>query len=125
MTSIAFGKSDNMEWVDHPVLEGVKIKVMYRDDDEHLLNMFVRLPPGFQEPEHSHDAYHSEVVLEGMVEGHGQQLGAGDTFFAGRGIPHGPFVSSEGCTLFVSFRGESSLFQPSLAETESHGPGAS
>lgn len=111
MSVLSIGKRWETEWVDDvDVLalgEGVQVKIMHRDDEAGLINMLIKFPPGFTEPEHSHDSEHSGVVLEGVQIVEGQTLHPGDTLHAPANVPHGPFFYPEGCVLFTSFRGKS------------------
>ena len=110
---LTIGRRRETEWVDDvDVLalgEGVQVKVMYRDDEAGLIDMLIKFPPGYVEPEHTHAAEHSGVVLEGVQVVDGQRLHPGDTLHAPSNQQHGPFEYPEGCVLFTSFRGGSAL----------------
>jgi anti-sigma factor ChrR (cupin superfamily) len=111
MSVLVIGRRYDGAWADDvDVLalgEGVQVKIMYRDDDAGLINMLIKFPPGYTEPEHSHDSEHSGVVLEGVQIVDGQTLLPGDTLHAPANVPHGPFQYPEGCVVFTSFRGNS------------------
>lgn len=113
MSVLTVGKRWETEWVDDVDIlalgEGVQVKVMYRDDAAGLVNMLIRFPPGYVEPEHTHDSEHSGVVLEGTQIVGDAVLRPGDTLHAPANVPHGPFSYPEGCVLFTSFRGKSAV----------------
>lgn len=111
MSVLSIGRRYDGDWTDDvDVLalgKGVQVKIMYRDDEAGLINMLIKFPPGYTEPEHSHDSEHSGVVLEGVQIVDGQTLVPGDTLHAPANAPHGPFSYPEGCVVFTSFRGNS------------------
>jgi hypothetical protein len=101
----------DLEWEDDVDLlslrSGVQVKVFRQDLENGRLDVLVKFPPGYVEPEHAHDSEHSIVVLEGVQIVGGVPLRAGDYCFAGRGVVHGPFQYPEGCMVFASFTGVS------------------
>ena len=84
---------------------GVKVKVLNYDPVMKRVDMKVKFPPGFVEPEHSHKSWHSIVVLEGRMCVAGKDLRPGDYVFGGD-IPHGPYEYPDGCVAFCVFMGE-------------------
>ncbi|MGH9102266.1 MAG: cupin domain-containing protein [Acidimicrobiales bacterium] len=88
---------------------GVQVKVFYQDRETGHADMLVKFPPGYTEPEHSHESSHSVVVLEGVQIVRGVHVHPGDYVWAAGPEPHGPFHYPEGCVVFASFRGGSSL----------------
>lgn len=87
---------------------GVQVKIYYRDPETEHTDMLIRFPPGYVEPEHTHDSSHSVVVLEGRQIVGGEEMRPGDYVWADGSEPHGPFEYPEGCVVFASFRGPSS-----------------
>jgi hypothetical protein len=85
--------------------KGVQVKVFARDPAMKRIDMKVRFPPGYVEPEHSHKSWHSIVVLEGRMCVAGKDLRPGDYVF-GWDRPHGPYEYPDGCEVFVVFMGE-------------------
>ena len=101
----------DLEWQDdHDILalgEGVKVKVFYEDAQAGHVDMLVKFPPGYVEPEHAHDACHSICVLEGLQIVGGEHMRPGDYVWADANVVHGPYEYPEGATVFVSFWGSS------------------
>jgi anti-sigma factor ChrR (cupin superfamily) len=95
---------------DHDTLalgKGVQVKVVYEDRDAQHIDMLVKFPPGYVEPEHAHDSCHSICVLDGVQIVGGRHMRPGDYVWADRNVVHGPYEYPDGCTVFVSFWGES------------------
>ncbi|MGH3501052.1 MAG: cupin domain-containing protein [Nocardioidaceae bacterium] len=103
----------DLEWEnDSQVLalgHGVRVKVFRHDQAGEQVDMLIKFPPGYTEPEHTHASEHSVVVLEGLQIAEGEALRPGDYVYAPPDRPHGPFEYPEGCVVFASFRGGSSL----------------
>ncbi len=103
-----------LEWQDDTELlrlpEGVQVKILSEDRDLDRIDMLVRFPPGYVEPRHTHDSYHSIVVLEGLMRVQGYDLRPGDYVF-GWDEEHGPYEYPEGCTVFAVFHGRSLVHQ--------------
>lgn len=89
--------------------EGVQVKLYRHDRESQQIDMLIRFPPGYTEPEHAHESEHSVVVLEGLQIVRGEQMRPGDSVYAPPEVPHGPFYYPEGCVVFASFRGPSPL----------------
>jgi hypothetical protein len=85
--------------------KGVQVKVFAHDPAMKRIDMKVKFPPGYVEPEHSHKSWHSIVVLKGRMCVAGKDLRPGDYVF-GWDRPHGPYEYPEGCEVFVVFMGE-------------------
>lgn len=88
--------------------EGVQVKIYYQDPDTQHTDMLIKFPPGYVEPEHTHDSSHSVIVLEGVQIVGGEEMRPGDYVWSDGSEPHGPFEYPEGCVVFASFRGPSS-----------------
>jgi len=86
---------------------GVQVKIFFQDPETQHTDMLVKFPPGYVEPEHTHEASHSIMVLEGVQIANGEPMRPGDYVWASGPEPHGPFEYPEGCVVFVSFRGPS------------------
>jgi anti-sigma factor ChrR (cupin superfamily) len=99
-------------WQDAEEMVGmahVEIKPLKQPvDEDDSFELIVRLPPGFHEPYHVHEGSHAAFILEGrQVHENGKfELGPGDFVYGPSNEPHGPFDYPDGCTLFVSFRGD-------------------
>lgn len=87
---------------------GVQVKIFFEDREIGVTDMLVKFPPGYVEPEHTHESSHSIVVLEGAQIVKGDHLHTGDYVWASGPEPHGPYEYPEGCVAFVSMRGPSS-----------------
>ena len=105
--------TDELDWQDGSKLlglpEGVEIKIVREGYDEvsERAERFVRFPPGYVEPRHEHDHYHSIFVLEGEMHVDGKVLKPGDYVYGGgRGNAHGPYKYPVGCTVFACSRAE-------------------
>lgn len=85
--------------------KGVQVKVLAHDPAMKRVDMKVKFPPGYVEPEHSHKSWHSIVVLKGRMCVAGKDLRPGDYVF-GWDRPHGPYEYPDGCEVFVVFMGE-------------------
>jgi hypothetical protein len=101
---------DEMEWEDDTDVftlpEGVQVKMFSHDPATGRRDGFVRFPPGYIEPEHSHKGWHSNLIVEGEMHVDGQVLKPGDYLFGpGDDIPHGPLSYPVGCVVFFSFHG--------------------
>lgn len=85
--------------------KGVKVKILNHDPAMGRIDMKVRFPPGYVEPEHSHRSWHSIIVLKGRMCVAGKDLRPGDYVF-GWDTVHGPYEYPDGCEVFVVFMGE-------------------
>jgi hypothetical protein len=85
--------------------KGVQVKVFAHDPVMKRIDMKVKFPPGYVEPEHRHKSWHSIVVLKGRMCVAGKDLRPGDYVF-GWDRPHGPYEYPDGCEVFVVFMGE-------------------
>jgi quercetin dioxygenase-like cupin family protein len=84
--------------------KGVQVKVLNHDPAMGRVDMKVRFPPGYVEPAHAHDSWHSIVVLKGRMCVDGKDLRAGDYVFGWDRL-HGPYEYPDGCEAFVVFMG--------------------
>ncbi len=100
-----------IEWEDHAAADlltlpdGVQVKIFAHDPAMNRIDMKVKFPPGYVEPEHTHKSWHSIVVLKGRMCVAGKDLRPGDYVF-GWDLPHGPYEYPDGCEVFVVFMGE-------------------
>ena len=58
--------------------EGVQVKVLNYDPEMKRLDMKQRFPAGYVEPRHTHESWHSILVLSGRMCVAGKDLRAGD-----------------------------------------------
>ena len=84
---------------------GIQVKVFAQDEAMKRVDMKVRFPAGYVEPEHSHKSWHSIVILKGRMCVAGKDLRPGDYVFGWDNL-HGPYEYPDGCEVFVVFMGE-------------------
>jgi anti-sigma factor ChrR (cupin superfamily) len=89
---------------------GAEGRVYRSDDGDGLTVLKARFPAGYIEPRHVHDDMeHWGVVVEGEMHADGRVFGIGDYFHAPLGLEHGPFSYPNGCTVFVTMRGQTGM----------------
>jgi len=84
--------------------KGVKVKVFNSDPATGRIDMKIRFPKGYVEPEHVHKSWHSILVTKGRMCVAGKDLRPGDYVF-GWDRPHGPYEYPDGCEVFIVFIG--------------------
>ncbi len=103
--------TDEIEWQDGEEImglpPGLKVKIIAEGTDpvSERVDKFVKFPPGYIEPRHTHDYYHSTLVLEGEMHVAGKVLKRGDYVYSGGDMPHGPYSYPVGCTVYSAGRG--------------------
>ena len=103
--------TDEIEWQDgEKVLglpPGLKVKIIAEGKDavSERVDKFVKFPPGYTEPRHTHGYYHSTLVLEGEMHVAGKVLKPGDYVYGGGDEPHGPYHYPKGCMVYSAGRG--------------------
>ena len=98
---------------------GVQVKVFAKDEAMKRVDMKVKFPPGYVEPEHSHKSWHSIMVLKGRMCVAGKDLRPGDYVFGWDAL-HGPYEYPDGCEVFVVFMGEGTQHEWSVEKHASH-----
>lgn len=102
--------TDEIEWQDGEktlgLPPGIQVKIIAEGYDEvsERVDKFVKFPPGYVEPRHTHDYYHSTLVLEGEMHVAGKVLKRGDYVYGGGGEPHGPYQYPVGCMVYSAGR---------------------
>ena len=102
---------DEVEWVDASeeatLPAGVLKKVFQEEGAGGIRDGLAYFPPGYVEPRHTHGIWHSCFLMEGRWIVEGKELSPGSYMYGPSGVdqPHGPFVSPEGCLVFVSSGG--------------------
>lgn len=99
--------------------KGVKVKVLNNDAEMGRVDMKVKFPPGYVEPEHAHKSWHSIVVLKGRMCVGGKDLRPGDYVFGWDKL-HGPYEYPDGCEVFVVFMGEGTEHQWDAGKHKAH-----
>ena len=84
--------------------DGLQVKIFAHDKAMGRVDMKVKFPPGYVEPEHAHKSWHSIVVLKGRMCVAGKDLRPGDYVFGWNEL-HGPYEYPDGCEVFVVFMG--------------------
>ena len=84
---------------------GIQVKIFAYDRVMKRIDMKVKFPKGYVEPEHTHKSWHSILVTKGRMCVAGKDLRAGDYVF-GWDLPLGPSEYPDGCEVFVVFMGE-------------------
>lgn len=87
------------EWV--PLVKGIRIKTLRRDEQTGTQTSLWRLEPGARVPPHSHRHEEECLVLEGSVIHEGRRYGPGDFLHALPGSRHSPFESPDGALLMI------------------------
>ena len=85
--------------------KGLKVKILNHDPLMKRVDMKVKFPPGYVEPEHTHKSWHSILVTKGRMCVAGKDLRPGDYVF-GWDLPHGPYEYPDGCEVFCVFMGD-------------------
>lgn len=99
--------------------EGVQVKIFAHDEAMGRIDMKVKFPPGYVEPEHAHKSWHSIIVLKGRMCVAGKDLRPGDYVFGWDEL-HGPYEYPDGCEVFVVFMGESVSHEWDEAKHKTH-----
>ena len=100
---------EEIDWESDDMLdlpEGLQTHVINENEAEGRIDFFVKFPPGYVEPRHTHAAAHADLIVDGEMHVHGQVLTPGDYIF-GQKEPHGPMEFPEGCIVFCSYTGGS------------------
>lgn len=84
----------------------MKVHALNENDPEGRVNMVVKFPPGYVEPEHTLQGAHASLILDERMLDHGRELTPGDYFY-GYKVDHGPVEYPDGCVIFTSFVGGS------------------
>jgi hypothetical protein len=109
--------TDEIEWQDGEKImglpPGVKVKIIAEGEDgvSERVDKMVKFPPGYVEPRHTHDYYHSTLVLEGEMHVAGKILTRGGYVYGGPDEPHGPYHYPKGCTVYSAGRFKKRLSQ--------------
>ncbi|MBI4610877.1 MAG: hypothetical protein HY726_17945 [Candidatus Rokubacteria bacterium] len=85
--------------------KGVKVKIFTHDPVTQRIDMKIKFPKGYVEPEHVHKSWHSILVTAGRMCVAGKELRPGDYVF-GWDLPHGPYEYPDGCEVFTVFIGQ-------------------
>jgi quercetin dioxygenase-like cupin family protein len=103
----------DLQWGDCPAIfpPGCKIAVLHGNPAEPGADVFLRVPPGYTIPAHSHTSAERMVLVSGQLDvtyaGHPTvSLKRGDYAYGPAALPHTARCNGgEACTLFIAFNG--------------------
>jgi len=103
----------DLQWGDCPAIfpSGCKIAVLHGNPAEPGADVFLRVPPGYTIPAHSHTSAERMVLVSGQLDvtyaGHPTvSLKRGDYAYGPAALPHTAHCNGvEACTLFIAFNG--------------------
>jgi quercetin dioxygenase-like cupin family protein len=103
----------DLQWGDCPPIfpSGCKIAVLHGNPAEPGADVFLRVPPGYTIPAHSHTSAERMVLVSGQLDvtyaGHPTvSLKRGDYAYGPAALPHTARCNGEeACTLFIAFNG--------------------
>jgi len=84
-----------------PILPGVDMKRLSRDQKRGTVTVLLRFQPGSTLPEHDHHGNEQTYVIEGSCCIGSVGLARGDFHQVDAGEHHGTVISKEGCTLLL------------------------
>ena len=84
-----------------PVVPGVDMKRLSRDQPRGTVTLLLRFQPGSTLPAHDHQGNEQTYVIEGSCWIGSVGLSKGDFHHVEAGEHHGTVVSNEGCTLLL------------------------
>lgn len=93
--------SDSDDWVQHPDIEGIKVKQLAVNKDKDYLMILLKVAAGTEYPSHHHSGAEECYVIEGDVYAEGKVLGPGDFHHADADSDHDPLYTKNGCTLLL------------------------
>jgi len=89
------------DWVQHPEVEGIKIRQLAHNKDKGYIMILMNVAAGTVYPSHHHHGAEECYVLEGDLYAQGKTLGAGDFHHAEGGSNHEPLSTKNGCRLLL------------------------
>jgi quercetin dioxygenase-like cupin family protein len=103
----------DLQWGDCPAIfpPGCKIAVLHGNPAEPGADVFLRVPPGYTIPAHSHTSAERMVLVSGQLDvtyaGHPTvSLQRGDYAYGPAALPHSAHCNgADACTLFIAFNG--------------------
>lgn len=101
--------TENIDWDADDMLDlpgELETYVVNTNEAEQRIDFFVKFPPGYVEPRHTHAAAHADLIVDGEMHVHGEVLTPGDYIY-GQKRPHGPMEFPVGCIVFCSYTGGS------------------
>jgi anti-sigma factor ChrR (cupin superfamily) len=92
-------RADEGRW--KPVVPGVEMKRLSRDEARRTVTVLLRFQPGATLPAHDHKGNEQTYVIEGSCYIGSVGLSQGDHHTVEAGEHHGTVVSKDGCTLLL------------------------
>jgi len=92
-------RADEGQW--QPVLPGIRIKTLRRDEREGTQTALWSMEPGAKVPPHPHHHEEECLILEGSVLHGGVEYFAGDYLLAEAGLQHEVFIAPKGALLMI------------------------
>lgn len=96
-----FLKGSELDWQAGP-FPGTRMKTYPAATGIAAFSLVMEMAPGTTLERHREPLNEVDYVISGSVEIEGKTLEAGDYMFTAAGEEHGPYRSSEGCTVFIS-----------------------
>ena len=100
-------RSNEGEWVE--IMNGVKIKNLYRNPERNYSTLLVRMEPGATFPDHVHADTEECYVIDGDLRMGGQVFGKGDYIRADAHSTHESISTENGCFLLIAASEENEL----------------
>ena len=95
------------EWV--KIMNGVKIKNLYRNPERNYSTLLVRMEPGATFPDHVHTDTEECYIIEGDLRMGGQVFGKGDYIRADARSTHESISTEKGCFLLIAASEENEM----------------
>lgn len=100
-TGFNFIFTDSSDWINHPQINGIKVKTLAVNEDKGYLMILMKAAAGAEYPSHHHNGAEECYVIEGDLYVEGKYLGPGDFHHAEGGSDHEPLRTKNGCTLLL------------------------
>jgi quercetin dioxygenase-like cupin family protein len=94
-------RPEGLEWRALPMVPGIDVKVLFRDEEAGIFRALVRMAPGAELPRHQHAAHEEIYIVEGTAVHAGVEARAGEYCHSDPGSVHEAISSPAGCTLFL------------------------
>lgn len=104
-------QAEQLVWEPHPVVAGLTIAYLHRDEKRRMLSALVRCPPHTTYPSHRHQGFEQIYILEGTLQTGERFCRAGDFIHAGQGSIHAP-STVDGCLFLVHTSMDDEYLQP-------------
>jgi anti-sigma factor ChrR (cupin superfamily) len=92
-------KPDDIDW--EILREGLKRKILFRDEVRNFEFNITKISPNFVSPTHSHKDDEWVYILEGSMKDDTGKYNSGEFILNKKGSSHTVYVGPEGCTLLI------------------------